>query len=151
MMKNFVGKMLNIVGIVGLVLINCFVCIFFFLTLATGKTILGDFSDLKLNATKSYYLLPIISFCVYIVFLIIFIIIDFRCLVSNQIIKLTFIFSIIFMLYSIMICFVIVQQRYVQGFENPGVDLMFIYWCGGIAIFFSALIMVGNALKLRRS
>ena len=150
-MKNFVGKMLNLVGIVGLVLINCFICIFFVLTLATGKTILGDFSDLKLDASKSYYLMPIIIFFIYLGLLIIFIIINLRCLVSNQAMNLTFILSIIFMLCSIAVCLIIVHQRYVQGLENPGVDLMFVYWCGGITVFFSALIMVGNALKIRRS
>lgn len=149
-MKNFVGKMLNLIGIVGLILVNSFICVFYILTFVVGKTILGDFSDLKINASQSYYLLPMIFFGIYVVLLIGFIIVDLKSLVKNLAGKISFLLSILFFICSIGMMLVIVQQRYIQGIENPGINLEFVYWCGGIDLFFTILIIIGNALKIRK-
>ncbi len=149
-MKNFVGKMLNLIGMVGLILINCFICVFYILTFVMGKTILGDFSDLKVNPSQSYYLLPMIFFGIYFVFLVSFVIGDLKSLVKNQAGKIAFLLSILFCICSIGMMIIIVQQRYIQGIDNPGINLNFVYWCGGIDLFFTILIMIGNALKIRK-
>ncbi len=149
-MKNFVGKMLNLIGMVGLILINCFICVFYILTFVMGKTILGDFSDLKVNPSQSYYLLPMIFFGIYFVFLVSFVIGDLKSLVKNQAGKIAFLLSILFCICSIGMMIIIVQQRYIQGIDNPGINLNFVYWCGGIDLFFTVLIMIGNALKIRK-
>jgi glucan phosphoethanolaminetransferase (alkaline phosphatase superfamily) len=149
-MKNFIGKMLNLGGIVGLILINSFICIFYILTFAMGETILGDFSDLIINPSQSYYLLPMIFFGIYFILFVGFVIVDLKSLVNNQGGKISFLLSILFCMCSLGMILIIVKQRYIQGIENPGINLSFVYWCGGIDLFFTFLVMIGNALKIRK-
>lgn len=149
-MKNFVGKMLNLIGTFGLILINSFVYVFEVLTFIMGKTIMGDFSDIKLNFRESYYLLPIILWGIYLVFLIAFIIVNLRCLIKNQSPKFVFFATILFLLYYTITYILTIEQRYIQGIDNPGLDLVFTYWCGGINFTSIILILVGNGLKIRK-
>lgn len=149
-MKNFVGKMLNLIGTIGLILINCFVYVFEVLTFVIGKTIMGDFSDLKLNFGESYYLLPIILWSIYLVFLIAFIIVNLRCLIKNQSPKFVFFATILFLIYYTITYVLTIEQRYIQGIDNPGLDLVFTYWCGGINFASILLILIGNGLKIRK-
>ena len=150
-MKNFVGKMLNLTGTIILILINCFVYVFEILTFVMGKTIMGDFSDLKMNFRETYYLLPIILWSIYLVFLIAFIIVNLRCLIKNQSSRFAFFASLLFLIYYVIIFLLTIEQRYIQGIENPGLDLVFAYWCGGINLVSIILILVGNGLKIRKA
>ncbi len=149
-MKNFVGKMLNLIGTIGLILINCFVYVFEILTIIMGKTIMGDFSDLKVNFKETYYLLPIILWSIYLVLLIVFVIVNLRCLIKNVSPKFVFFATILFLLYYTTIYFLTIEQRYIQGIENPGLNLVFMYWCGGISFGSIILILIGNGLKIRK-
>lgn len=149
-MKNFVGKMLNLIGTIVLILINCFVYVFEILTIIMGKTIMGDFSGLKTNFKETYYLLPIILWSIYFVLLIAFIIVNLRCLIKNLSPKFAFFATILFLLYYTTIYFITIEQRYIQGIENPGLNLVFLYWCGGISFGSIILILIGNGLKIRK-
>lgn len=149
-MKNFVGKMINLIGTITLILINCFVVVFEILTFLMGETILGDFSDLKLNFTNSYYLLPLILWSIYLVLFIAFTIINLRCLIKNQSAKLALLANILFLICYSAIFLLTIEQRYIQGLDNPGLNLVFAYWCGGINFVSIILILIGNILKIRK-
>lgn len=150
-MKNFVGKMMNLIGTITLILINCFVIVFEILTFLMGETILGDFSDLKLNFTNSYYLLPLILWSIYLVLFIAFTIINLRCLIKNQSAKLALLANILFLICYSAIFLLTIEQRYIQGLDNLGLNLVFAYWCGGINFASIILILIGNILKIRKA
>ena len=150
-MKNFVGKMMNLGGLIGLILISCFSIVTFIMGLFLGKNVLGDYSDFKENVNAIYYIVPLILWFVNIIFLTFFIVFDLKSLIHNHATKVVTFLSIAYLVYFVLFILVTIYLRIVvQGVSAPGLNLDYLYWVGGTNLFLVLIILIGNILNIKQ-
>lgn len=149
-MKTFVGKILNIVGFIGIAIVSIFVLVSLILNFVEGVLFVGNLKDFLLNPTAIYYLIPLVLFSIGFIYKILLVIYNTFCLIKNKRGSNMFFFTLILLIFIILEIVIDVYLRYnVQGIEQPGIEISFLYWCGGINIFFSLISLFGNVLNFK--
>lgn len=143
-MRSFVGKMLNLIGTVGQILLHCFFIVLVVLTFIIKKTILGDFSSSEIDHFSLDIILALIVWLSYVALSGVFYVFNLKALISNNLMKLMFILSLI----NLVILIVLLVFSIIIKLE---INMLLLYILGAIAIFFSLLILIGNLLNLGKS
>lgn len=147
-MKNFIGKISNLIGLIGLTIVYGFSIIIFFLGFAFKVNIAGNYYDFLENPGEIYYVVPLVMFIIGAIISLGVIVFDLIYLIRNRSGKFPFFLSLILLSYLIIVVSVTFYLRvYVQGMEMEGMNLVTFIICGSLSVFFSLLITSGNLLN----
>ena len=151
-MKQFVGKILNIFGIIGYIATILFIVASFLATLLIGVTYVGDVREFLVAPLGANYIIEIIVYIfgfllsAFVIFYLL------NCLIHNLVGKFTFLLSLLLIIYQVLMYFLFIYMKIsFEGNSPNGLNLYFIYWAGGFSVFFSFLIFVGNALNIHQA
>ena len=152
-MKQFIGKILNLVGIIGLIGTNMFAVVFFIVGCVMGSTVIGDLSQYVANPWSLYHSLEFVVFLLGFILSIIVIIYLLGCLMHNTAGKFSFFLSLLLFIYELfgLLFFLFVRIKLQDDSMTFGLNLYFISWVGGLLVFSSLSIFIGNLLNIRQS
>ena len=150
-MKNFIGKMLNMIGVIGNILVNCFFVAVLIITLTTKKTIMGDFLTSTISLVDSNIFIILIIWLVTFLISIIFYIFDLRCLIQYKSIKLVSFCSLAYFLLLCVFSAFLFLIKVHDSESLAGLNMSFILIYGVISLFSSLLILMGNILNLGKN
>lgn len=152
-MKQFIGKILNLVGIIGLIGTNMFAVVFFIVGCVMGSTVIGDLSQYVANPWSLYHSLEFVVFFLGFILSIIVIIYLLGCLMHNTAGKFSFFLSLLLLIYELfsLLFFLFVRIKLQGDSMTLGLNLYFISWVGGLLVFSSLSIFIGNLLNIRQS
>lgn len=151
-MKQFIGKILNLLGIIGHSLITIFSVVCFVIGCLIKTSIMGDFNEFLANPFATNYFIELIVFICGFLLTVLVIFYLLNCLIHNLVGKFTFVLSLLLLIYQVLMYGIFIYMKiYFEGLSTNGLNLTYIYWVGGFSLGFSALIFIGNLLNIRKA
>gem|GEM_PF-3267829 len=151
-MKNFIGKINSLLGIIGLSIMTVLSVIFFVLACIFKNSVIGNVIDSLENPTKIENLIPLLLFVIGLIISSYVIIYSIVCLIHNNKGRFSLFNSIFLLIYHIASFIVVLYFRILyQDIENSsGINIYILSWCGGLIIFFSLMIFLGTIMNAKQ-
>lgn len=151
-MKQFIGKILNLFGIISLLGTNIFAVVFFIIGCVMGSTVIGDFSQYVANPWSLCHTLQFLVFFVGVILSILVIIYLLSCLIHNSVGRFSFLLSLLLLIYEVFnLLFFLYIKINLQSDSTIGLNIYFISWVGGLFVLSALSIFIGNLLNIHQS
>ena len=149
-MKNFFGKVLNLLGIIGIAAITVFSIVLFSMGFIVEHLDICDFTDMKENTSALYNVVPLIFFILSTLLIIALFIITIYHLINNRNGKIPFIVSLVTLIVLIIgLSLSIVLRMNLCSEENLMLNIKCLSIVEGLKIFFVGMLFMGSVLTFK--
>ncbi|MFA6755349.1 MAG: hypothetical protein WCR97_02415 [Bacilli bacterium] len=147
-MKSFLGKILNLIGIIGLFITFCVVAITAIVGFSCSTVYDTKYSNFFENLDNPWYWIALGIFVVDLIARLFTFLYCLSHLISHKSFKSPLWVSVIYMVVILITWIgILIISLNIIGQENGGTSIVFLNTCGSLTVAFDGLLIVGNILN----